>query len=199
MLRTLLTCIVASFFLFLSSCRNSDVYKNVEGGSGTLKKATSSSVVLKDKVLFHFSYKNKTWGYENTGQFIDSSGNIYSYTIEEGEEDLIKPQKGYISKSALHKNFQRSNEKLCTINKDEIKKLYPTIAIAAKGPLSKSHQTSYNQGDLNWYAYKWDQRKKKYARVLLRSWGDYSRRNLNQKAIDMYERLMFLMNNECES
>ncbi|MGL1936161.1 MAG: hypothetical protein OCD01_14120 [Fibrobacterales bacterium] len=178
--------------LSLLACKDSDIDPNV-----LLKRSINEEVVITDKILFHFSYKNNSWAYENTGQFIDSSGNIFTYEIKKGEKDLIKPKNGYISKDALFHNFRKAKDHLCKIPKEDIADIFPYIALSVAGPLSESRNTSYNQGDLNWFAYHWDAKKRKYRQVLLRSWGDYSRDNLNTNATQMYKRLMHLMNNNC--
>jgi hypothetical protein len=178
--------------LTLIACKDSDIDPNV-----LLKRSVGDEIIIKDKVLFQFSYKNTSWSYENTGQFIDSSGNIFTYEIKKGHKDLIKPKNGYISKDALFHNFRKAKDHLCTIPKEDLKDIYPYIALSVSGPLSEVRNTSYNQGDLNWYAFHWDAKKRKYRRILLRSWGDYSRENLNTNATQMYKRLMYLMNNSC--
>ncbi|MGA1841150.1 MAG: hypothetical protein ACMUIU_11045 [bacterium] len=139
---------------------------------------------IKQKFLFHFSYINYAWGYDNAGWFINSMGELKNYNLY-NQPDLpwhSADPNGYITDERLRENYSYASEIAYKVSREELFENYRLIEQASKGQLSPNIHTGYDVGANIYYCYLWDETAKRYKQILLKKYGDFSRYNLDPSA-----------------
>ncbi|OGC96483.1 MAG: hypothetical protein A2W25_14955 [candidate division Zixibacteria bacterium RBG_16_53_22] len=147
---------------------------------------------MRQEVLFHFSYLNNAWGYQNRGWFVDRQGLMKSYSINDPDQwNLAQesgPDSGYISQEALLANYDQADGQILEINYFELLEKYRLINPAAYGTYSELRSQGADRGAIQYFCYHWDYQRGRFKQVLLSLSGDFSRQNLAPEAgmIDLW-------------
>jgi hypothetical protein len=151
----------------------------------SIKKENAYQVPMEQTVFFEFHFKNSAWGYQNTGWFIDKSGEIREYKLTPADKWNEPDKFGYISMEKLNENYLLAQNTVMTIDKSQLDYNVSLIEEAAKGELSPIVHSAYDAGSSCYFCYYWDTAKDTYKQILLSMWGDFSQSNLSSRAIEM--------------
>ena len=146
------------------------------------KDMESTKNSFNQKIIFHYSYINWAWGYQNNGWFIDSLGVAKSYKVL-SHYDWFLAQNGYISESALSQNYSLASTFEHEVEEGQLYEMYQLIDSAKNGNYSDSVGTGADIGEYAYYCYWWDKDRNEYKQVLLSLSGDWSQHNLDSSAI----------------
>jgi hypothetical protein len=153
--------------------------------TGYLACTTPEEHIPTQKILFQFSYTNWAWGYVNQGFFIDNSGEVRGYHVNESVLWNWANNSGYITEEALEANFNSATSVLTRISSQELYCRYLMIGSASKGTLSEGKNTACDAGAAVYLCYQWDASQDKYKQILLSMEGDWTQYNQNPTAISL--------------
>jgi len=142
----------------------------------------SSGTYFGQKILFHHSYLNWAWGYQNRGWFIDSLGAVKSYKVLSHSEWYIA-RNGYISEDELFQNYSMADTIEHFLEKNQLYQMYQLVESASHGNYSDINCVGADIGEYANYCYWWDQDSSKYKQVMLSISGDCLQHNLDSSAI----------------
>ena len=119
---------------------------------------------------FEIEYVNHAWGYMHYGYSIESSGNVYKYTITTGEytEYSWTPDlEGDYTFVELTEKFSRSRAFIANINETELKEYIDFIEAASRGRYSDPSRKMFDAGALKFKCYTYDRETDVYHEILL--------------------------------
>lgn len=140
-------------------------------------------------VIFHHSFVNYAWGYQNRGWFIDKDGYMKAYTVRSTNDWTFigrnGPDSGYISHDSLMDNYFEADKIIYKIPPKELYDKFLLIPWAAAGELSPRTRSAYDAGLVDFACYWWDESRQKFKYILLSQSGDWSQTNLEPSAIEL--------------
>jgi len=159
----------------------------------TIVSCSSAKLQISEKkppttqiVLFHFSYFNAAWGYQNRGWFVNNHGLVKAYRVTDmnlwHDPAQSGPDSGYISEKDLLADYKLADKVVFEFSHFILSKRIKQIGDAAKGELSTPTRTAYDAGRRKYSAYYFDQNKRMYKEVVLSISGDLSQTNLSSTA-----------------
>jgi len=135
---------------------------------------------------FELEYVNHAWGYDHHGYIIESSGEIYEYTIgnvAHPEYVWTPDPNGVYSPAELAEKFSWSRKKAGEIGQSALRDKASLIETAAGGQFSDPEFPMADFGLLKYKCYTYDQENDTYREILLRQEGDCCYINLSVEAI----------------
>jgi len=137
------------------------------------------SYIMRDgqTVLFQYEYINHAWGYQHSGFFIDSDGNVLTYDKPEGWN--FADSENTISSTQLNNNLDKCTINDNTISSGELSKYSRHIENIASSKVSSPKSVGADFGAIRYYCYKYDEMTGSYKGFLIRMEGDYTCENLN--------------------
>ncbi len=147
------------------------------------------------KILFHFSFSHFPGSYQNEGWFIDSEGKIKTYSISANHDDWNFPEDESFTEERLLGNYLKARDTDEGLNLNDLEEMYDLIDPSKQGPYSELEFLDSEEGSASFYCFDFDPEKKVYQRVVLKKSGDFSQENLNEKAAQLYSRLVEINKN----
>jgi hypothetical protein len=156
-----------------------------------MKRMDLSVPPTKQVVLFHYSFMNAAWGYQNRGWFVDNRGLVKAYWVHDPKvwHQPIQsgPDSGYISKQDLLADYSLADKVFFNYSYFDINDKIKFIDKAAAGTLSVPTRTAYDAGQNKYSTYYWDEAKGMYKEVVLNITGDWTQTNLSAAADTLYD------------
>jgi hypothetical protein len=128
-------------------------------------------------------YVNHAWGYQRRGVVLDTSGNLWTYSVT-GNGDFFKPvDVTSLSEADLK---MRYNGAMVVSGKKvpgpEIEKYFPLIGDAAQAKPTEPSPHGADMGQTLVYCYTYDAGARTYSQVMLDNKGDWDSTNPSQAA-----------------
>ena len=158
--------------------------------------AMSSSPSIEQEYLFEFSHINFAWGFKMSGMYIDKQGNVYKYNHNHAP---WKPsgQTSY-SEADLQSKFEHKKERIGSIDRSQLNKMFNLVEKAGKGKFSKPARMCADFGTGSYSAYIYNKEAMSYKPVLLYQFGDRPQKNVSDEAKVLYEWLFEVFGNKPE-
>ncbi len=144
-----------------------------------LASGCKKSYILNDEqmILFQYEYINYAWGYQHSGFYIDSEGNVLKYEKPEGWN--FADQDNVLSSTSLFKNLDKCTVSEKTISSTELYRYSRHIENIASSKVTAPKNAGADQGSVRYYCYRYDEETDSYKGYLIKMEGDYTCENLN--------------------
>ncbi|MFZ4581426.1 MAG: hypothetical protein ACOYM7_02135 [Paludibacter sp.] len=137
------------------------------------------------QVLFQYEYINYAWSYQHSGWFIDTSGNLISYSLP--AKWSYPDSLGFVTETAIIKNLSYCSKTDYIISKSVLQSKIELIEKSAKGTLTKPRYEMADAGVQRYTAFIFNKDTKQYKRILLYQWGDELIENTSAEAKELYK------------
>lgn len=156
------------------------------------KEWDSSKNSIDQKILFQYSYYNTAKGLQYNGWYIDNNANIWNlegiqhWLAEQGNIITKKNETIYYNSDSLNEIYIECRDTIITkINLDSLNHYYQLINDASYGEYSEPEITSNDWGSFIYGCLYYDNQEKKYRKVILSLFGDWTSKNLDSNAIKL--------------
>jgi hypothetical protein len=149
------------------------------------KSVDTNKKEIKQKVFYQYEYINYAWGYNHSGWFVDSTGEVFCFNKPENWLDFDST--GTIKAEDLDRNLFNINAKCYTIDKTELAAKKNLIDSAVVGFITKPEMVMADAGTSSYYCLVYDSKTNTYKRTLLNQWGDYQMTNTAPAAKELFE------------
>jgi hypothetical protein len=128
-------------------------------------------------ILFQYEYINYAWGYQHSGFYIDSYGNVL--TFEKPDEWNFGDSDNVLSSVNLFENLNKCSVSQKVIPSPELSKYARHIENIASSKLSAPRNAGADMGSVRYVCYKYNEETDSYRGYLIKMEGDYTCENLN--------------------
>ena len=128
-------------------------------------------------ILFQYEYINHAWGYQHSGFYIDSDGNILKYEKPEGWN--FGDTQSVLSSSNLFENLGKCTISQKIIASSELSKYSRHIEGIASGKVTAPRNAGADFGSIRYICYRYDKETDTYRGYLIKMEGDNTCENLN--------------------
>jgi len=165
--------------------------------SGCEKKPGSLVVYeeVNGPILFAQCYINFAWGYQYSGWYVDSEGQVYEFN------EQIQPKLGLIhnatfAEDSMIQSLQSAAKTEHFIDQQILTEMTSLIGPASRGKLSAPVHRCYDAGVLGYFTFIQNQENKTYRAVLLYQTGDWAQMNLQKEAVELFGLLRRYVDND---
>ena len=128
-------------------------------------------VITKNQlIIFQMEYINAAWGYQHNGYLIDSSGNVYTYSLP--KKWTFCDSTRSLSETDMLSNLSETDSISYKIDKQELHAKLLLLGPALKGTLSAPRHEMCDAGIASFNVYTYDAARTMYKQILLKQWGD---------------------------
>lgn len=153
--------------------------------SGCEDLFNTESELPEQELYFQYEYINHAWGYHHSGWLLDSSGNVYCYSLPENWN--FPDSLGYITLEEQKFNISQADSVCLLIDKNDLANKIEEIENASNGALSDARSVMADAGSWSYYAFIYEEEASRYLRVLLKQKGDWEIDNTSQAAEDLFD------------
>ena len=146
------------------------------------------------EILFHASYENHAWGYQNSGWYVDRDGNVWSMTpapMWSGEVSTLladeRPEATYPAAEIEAEYLGARDSLLLVLATEEVDKMARLVRDAASGAFSDVESRAADAGLFLDGALLYDPDTRTYRRVVLSIRGDWAVANESSAAARLSE------------
>ncbi|MFN7929799.1 MAG: hypothetical protein U0Y68_18010 [Blastocatellia bacterium] len=134
------------------------------------------------KIYCEQSYTNFAWGYQHHGIYVDSEGNLYSYSYQPKDKPWSPKQDAAPTAAELEEKYSHGRQFIRKLDAQEWEAKRKLFAAAHDGKLSDRKQSGADMGANICRCYVSDEAGQQYKEVTLRVQGDWSYENLAPSA-----------------
>ncbi len=135
-----------------------------------------------NKVYCEQSYTNFAWGYQHHGIYVDTEGNLYSYSYQPKDKPWSPKQDNAPTAQELEDKYSHGKKLIRKIEPQEFQAKLKLLASASQGQMSKRKQSGADMGSNVCRCYVSDAAGQSYKQIELRVQGDWSYENLAPSA-----------------
>lgn len=169
-------CLACSSDNFVSS-QNSDN----TGDSGE-PDAPQYHPAVNQSILFEVSHVNHAWGYQLSGFYIDSAGQVFSFNYGE-DDDPWHPEYPYmLTEAELMDKYSHNSTLVKIVDPNNVTEMRALIAGAAEGILTPAQHEMCDYGTTSYIGYQYSDQQRLYFPVTLYLYGDWFVENQSSEA-----------------
>jgi hypothetical protein len=146
------------------------------------------------EILFHVSYENHAWGYQNSGWYVDRDGEVWSMApapMWPGEVSMLLEDEqpaGTYSAAEIEAEYMGARDSLLLVlAPDEVQEMARLVGDAAAGGFSDVESTAADAGLFLNGALLYDPEGRTYRRIVLSIRGDWTVLNESSAAARLAE------------
>ncbi len=159
--------LLAGLLILLTGCQRTDI----------------SIIGTESPLIFQSEYTNYAWGYSHSGWIMDGTGTPHRF--RPSAKWVFPDSEGYLSAADMTNNFNACDSTLTKVSSADFSLYSGKAMTCANGPFSKQQTTMADAGEQIQCFYTYEAAQKRYKRVILRVYGDYSQDNLAANTGDL--------------
>jgi hypothetical protein len=136
-------------------------------------------------ILFEVSHTNFALGHTFSGFYIDTAGNVFTFSYDRGDEPWIPRDPYDITETDLLEKFSPNSTLAATLDKNNVAQMRTLIPGAGSGVLSDRWHEFYDYGATVYFAYTYLDHLKIYIPIILLQYGDWMIENPRPEAAEL--------------
>ena len=136
-------------------------------------------------VLLESESVNAGWGYYHAGWFVDSAGNVYTYSLSNSRTRWVPSPSGYYTAHELWVKFHDHDTLTGRISPDTLAMLRRLALGSVAGQSSDTVQRGADMGSTTYWSYIYQADSSEIRQTMLRVSGDFECYNTSEEAIEL--------------